>query len=371
MKKIALVTPFLANGGLERVLVNQANFLKEQYDVTIVVFDGFKIDFDIDCKIIDFNIPFYGKGPFSKLFLTFQIIKKFKALKEKESFDIFIIHGELAYMAAYFTQKAKHILVVHENRFAKKQKVMMSKFYNFFAKKIYTDKKLSKIITVSKGIEDSFIENFSLSKKSIETIYNPFEVETIIKKSEEPIDEYKEIFSEKDVVVGFGRLTFAKGFEYLIEAFKEAKKRNNNLELVIIGDGELRDKLRCEGVHFLGYQENPYKFVKNAKLFVMSSLWEGFGNTIVESMLCKTAVLSVDCKSGPSEILNNAEFGKLIPPLVIENGKLENKYLKLFANEILNEVQNIDQQKIEKAFIRAKEFDVNIIKSKWIDLCAE
>src|SRR5690606_19939090 len=66
-------------------------------------------------------------------------------------------------------------------------------------------------------------------------------------------------------------------------------------------------------VIFLGFVKNPYKYIKNADIFILSSRWEGFGHVIVESMAAGTPVIATNCKSGPSEIILDNQFGKLVP----------------------------------------------------------
>ena len=138
--------------------------------------------------------------------------------------------------------------------------------------------------------------------KTIQTIYNPFDIEEIREKAEEKID------LNFDYIINVGNLTKVKNQALLLKAYS---KLDTNLHLVLVGKGNqetnlknLAKKLGIEKkVHFLGWQSNPYKYIKNAKLFVLSSNVEGFGNVLVESLILNTPVVSTNCPSGPNEIL--------------------------------------------------------------------
>jgi len=91
---------------------------------------------------------------------------------------------------------------------------------------------------------------------------------------------------------------------------------------MILGEGEERPKLEAlvrelrleEDVALPGFVDNPYKYMKRAAVFVLSSQWEGFGNVLVEAMACGCPVVATDCPSGPAEILENGKWGRLVPP---------------------------------------------------------
>mgnify|MGYP001626322945 FL=1 len=121
--------------------------------------------------------------------------------------------------------------------------------------------------------------------------------------------------------INIGRLAHQKGQIYLIEAFKKVKDKIKDSKLVIVGEGDLRalleNKIKELGlqndVMITGYQTNPYKYLKNSKMFVLSSVFEGFGNVILEAMYFGLPVISYECPGGPKEILKN-DFGVLVPP---------------------------------------------------------
>ncbi|HAU15096.1 MAG TPA: glycosyl transferase, partial [Gammaproteobacteria bacterium] len=122
------------------------------------------------------------------------------------------------------------------------------------------------------------------------------------------------------VIVAAGRLCRQKDFPTLIDAF--AKLRQHLVaRLIILGEGEERANLMqqaralgiAEHVDLPGFVNNPFCYMKQADLFVLSSLWEGLPNTLIQAMALGTPVISTDCSGGSREILNNGTLGELVP----------------------------------------------------------
>jgi glycosyltransferase involved in cell wall biosynthesis len=116
-----------------------------------------------------------------------------------------------------------------------------------------------------------------------------------------------------------GRLTVEKDYPTLIKAFSILSEKNN-FRLIILGEGKKRSELESlikrlelqEKIDLPGFTRNPYVYMRNCDIFVLSSATEGFPNTLIEAMACGTPVVSTDCPSGPREILDNGKFGKLV-----------------------------------------------------------
>jgi glycosyltransferase involved in cell wall biosynthesis len=155
----------------------------------------------------------------------------------------------------------------------------------------------------------------------IEVIYNPIDLQAVQQQSFEPVTEAP-FGTKTPVIVAVGRLAQQKNYPLLLRAFARVRQQTD-VALAIVGQGPLEDELRAltaqldmtDAVTFLGWQANPFKFMRAATLFVLSSAFEGFGNVIVEAMACGCPVIATDCDYGPREILcsDTDQFGVLTP----------------------------------------------------------
>lgn len=177
------------------------------------------------------------------------------------------------------------------------------------------------IIAISRGILKDLADISSRAAKKGHVVYNPTVDRDLIEKSRQEVSHpWFAQESNVPVLLGVGRLSFQKNFALLLRAFAGLSRRRN-VRLVVLGDGEGRAKLRKltrklnvqDRVDFVGFVENPYKYMANASLLVMSSRFEGFGNVLVEALACGCPVVSTDCPSGPREILEDGKWGRLVP----------------------------------------------------------
>lgn len=162
------------------------------------------------------------------------------------------------------------------------------------------------MITQNKEMRDEFIHHKIMSPARIITLENPVDKEMIgayLKNAENPYPNDGKIH-----IVAVGRFSHQKGYDYLAKAFAIAKQKNKNCELYIIGAHtgrwqpefnrfiSLVKELGIEkDVHCMGYQSNPYKYIKYADCFVLSSRWEGLPNVLAESLYLRTPVAAFKC----------------------------------------------------------------------------
>lgn len=212
-------------------------------------------------------------------------------------------------------------------------------------KKLYP--RAAVIVANSSGVRKDLADNFSVPADKIRIIHNGYDLAGIAAQAAEPLAApYAEIF-KRPVLVTSGRLTAAKGQWHMLRFFRKIKRAAKDAALILLGEGELRLYLAslseelglktfagagapppdCD-VYLPGFVPNPYKFLSKARLFLFTSIWEGFPNALVEAMASGVPVISSDCASGPREILapgtpfdrraqspEPSPHGVLMPPL--------------------------------------------------------
>ncbi|MGV3696158.1 glycosyltransferase [Flavobacterium sp.] len=176
----------------------------------------------------------------------------------------------------------------------------------------YLYKKAAGLICVSKTIEETVRRQFKL--KNATTIYNP------VVFPEATFEKPKDI--PENYVLYFGRLEDEiKNLSLLLDAFAKSKIYEGGIRLLLIGDGTDKDfiqskilQLNLENhVQLLPFQKNIVPYIQYARCSLLTSRFEGFPMSVIESLAAGTPVVSVDCETGPREIIKNEVNGLLVP----------------------------------------------------------
>ena len=152
----------------------------------------------------------------------------------------------------------------------------------------------------------------------------------------------KKINLEKNFFLAIGRLTKQKNFQYLVNEFSVFLKSRPNQKLLIFGEGEEKDNLQkkikdynlTNQIFLKGNSDSVFIYMKNARAFVLSSLWEEPGMVMIESAYNNCFIISSDCKNGPSEFLDNGKGG-----LLFKNNSKGALYEKILEFENMNEAE--------------------------------
>ena len=192
------------------------------------------------------------------------------------------------------------------------------------------------VIANSEASKRDLVENFNLQETKVKVVHNWVDAPRFRRQAKEPLlASDTKLFKKNRTIVAMGRLSEQKGFCHLIRAFSAVRRSIPDARLIILGEGEQRTELESliseldaeTYIHLIGTRRNPFPFLAKADLFVLSSLWEGFPNAVLEALAVGTPVLANDCLSGPREILapgtgldqktrtEKAKYGVLIPLL--------------------------------------------------------
>lgn len=367
-KRILFILPNLFAGGAERVILTFLRYLRRdifQPSLLLIWPEGDywnELPNDIEvCYLLE-------KGQKLKAH-PIKVIRKL--IKFARQSDIIIGALELtstylAYLGGILTKKPVigwlHIdlLSVLSSPNAKKKRIQI-----FKCKIVYPH--LSKILGVSHGVLKNLKELIpKIREEQLCVLYNPVSIDKIKQFIQE-----KNYYSFKKIItiVSVGRLSYQKGFDILIKAYALLKQKGfERSRLLIVGKGETELRLKAlvreldlnHNVEFLGFQPEPWKYMREADLFVLSSRYEGLPMVLIEAMLCGIPIVSTNCPFGPNEVLLDGECGLLVPPndpealaigmqKVLEDEKLRMRLIKagsrratdFFPENIVPQLENI------------------------------
>ncbi|QOR62334.1 glycosyltransferase [Sulfurovum sp. ST-21] len=350
MKRIGVVVTNLAGSGAEKVALTQAKLFREKgHEVALFLLDNIQKYNTDDC---DFPIVPLSNGKDTYKFLgrlgDFIYAKILESkMKKIGKFDLVISNLPRADRVVKLLAHHNKYFVIHISykaeleKFSKKRARKKLKLYKF----LYENEN---IITVANDIIKDF-DVLDIKYKSATTIYNPFDFEEIKSKGNEAIEiGYEYIISPS-------AFREQKRYDVMLDAFKMIE---HDIKLVILANSDdkltkmIQERDLEDKVVVLGFQQNPYKYMKNAKLMIMGSDYEGFGMVIVESLILNTPVVSTDCPTGPREILTGDLSKWLVP---VNNPKaLAQKIDHALESNILIDEESIN--KFNKEYIY-KEFE--------------
>lgn len=303
MKRLAIVGRNLGAGGNQRSASNISVALDDDYDLYYIVFDSSNAVTRYKGKLIDIQAS-SSDSVLVKIKNNIRRIIRIKRVVKRNKIDILYTFLETGNVINFcnFGNKCKRIASCRDYRDLSQNTGAYKKMIDAASGAIFN----------SRYMRDFYCGKYPEDKDKVFAVYNIVNVDYVKEKAKEELDDrYKELFETGRVIVAVGRLCADKGFNHLIRAFEIYKNNGGTALLAIMGEGDEGLKLKemantsryKDDIVFLGNQSNPYKYMKKASLFVLSSNNEGFPNVIIEAMACGLPVVSANCKTGPSEIL--------------------------------------------------------------------
>ncbi len=388
---ILIMIPNLGRGGAQIVFRQQLKELAAKHEVWGCVFnwDG-AFQEDHQENIVSLNVP-AGANIFFKIYYFFLRVIRLRSLKRRLKINVSISHLEGAdYVNILSSGSDETVCWIHGTKEFDKN---ISGWLGFLRMRIFIPflyTRASKLITVSTGIRDELLKNFQIEPSEIQTIYNGFDIDGIKGRSIEPLPEaYQVLFSNCKTLITHCRLSRQKNLTALLRIFKGVND-HSEIKLVIAGDGELREDLlkECEDlqlkywacwsnfdlnyssdVYFIGQQDNPFKYLRHASLYIMTSDWEGFPLALCEAMVCGLKVVTSDCYTGPREIIAQkldlsqpvqvpfyTQYGVLMPLVNSSNSNV----VQLWAEETVKLINETSiGQKSDVGINRISQFDIS------------
>lgn len=386
MENIAIIISKLNGGGAERCASNLSIELSQKYNVFLIVFDGKNITYPYKGTLIDLKV---GKSDriFNRVINVLKRVKKVREIKKKYNIKCSISLLDGPNIVNVMSRIGERTIVSIRNR-------LSSEFVGKLRRKliIYSSVKSDLTVCLSKMVEKDMKEVFGIPQEKLCVVYNHVDAEllySLAKKAEKP----QFIKSNQKYITTMGRLNYQKGQWHLIRAFKEVTKKISDVNLIIMGEGELKKSLQklaedlniSEKIIFTGYIKNPHNILQYSEMFVFSSLFEGLGNVLLEALAFNMPVVSVDCIAGPREILapktnlnkkinqiEYAEYGLLTPVLDDKHFDAESDLTdaeRMLAEAIikLHFDKQLQQKYRKKAKERIKCFDKGLITEQWCE----
>ena len=179
-----------------------------------------------------------------------------------------------------------------------------------------------RIVGVSRGVAEEVADLAGLKADAVKVVYNPVPPPlTSGHEADRQAGDHLWQGLDGKRILSIGRLKAQKNHGLLLDAFARLAERENAV-LAIVGVGELQAELAArvrqlglaDRVIMPGFSATPGDWYASADLFVLPSDYEGFGNVLVEALHCGLPVVSTDCPHGPSEVLGDGQWGRLVPP---------------------------------------------------------
>jgi len=368
--KLALVINDLSGGGAEKAVVLLSGYAAAQgVETRIYTLQSSKDSYELDPRIERVTLASSGtsRGVGRILSLPLQAADLARELRKwKPDVCVSVLpRSNIAHVMTRWFGNRQPVLITEQvsSRDAYPSESLKDRLMRSLIARFYPQ--ADQVFPSSEGVKEG-LTRFGVDRDQMQVVYNPVSLSEIDQAaSAAPPDANT---GSIPTIITVGRLAYQKDHHTLLRAFALARSRLD-ARLVLVGQGPLRDELTAlarelgisDRVIFAGWQQNPFAWMANADLFVLSSRFEGFGNVIIEAMACGLPVVSTDCPSGPGEILAGGDAGILVP--VGDAQALADAMCAVLGDSKLR------AQLADKSRRRAPEFDISVIGRQYLGHC--
>lgn len=390
-KNLVVRSGSLRMGGLERVLIEMLqNLDKNRYNISLIIEDDSGKE-NIFLDQVPKGIDIYFLKPEDLIAKTHYHRERKKNLYHKFMYNLLMSKEH-----SFVIRRTQEVLQEIEKRYGEievfldydwgarryveklkaKRKIVwihnsVPKLLKKESKIVRFGKNLAKydtVVAICDDMKKELEDIYPYLKGHVERVYNPFNFKRILDLAEDKtgLTENQKTLLEDDYIIAVSRLdTVQKDYATLIKGYRLAQESGVKEKLYIVGDGPDRKEIENlikeskleDKIILIGKTTNPYVWMKNSKLFVHSSKYEGFGLVIVEAAILGKAIISSDCKVGPKEILGNGKYGKIFS--VGDYRKLGEELIELLKEKDIRE----KYESVAKE--RAKDFEAKKIMKEY------
>lgn len=317
---VAFVIPTLEGGGAERAFKDLANnFVADMLTVDVVMAwarGPFLKQLDPRVRVVDLACP-------SRLLVTPRLADYLKRQTPKavlsglEVMNLSVLAAQILAGTNIPTVVSVHVVLSKYINSSLSSSLRDRLFMSHMVRLLYP--RAAGVIAVSQGVKDDLHNWMAEPDERVRVIHNPVDLAGIASAVTEELPKGQQLGQK--AILSVGRLIDLKDHVTLIRAFAKLATIDPEVQLVILGDGPMRQELESlveqlgllDRVLMPGFMDNPFAWLSRARLFAMSSQFEGFGNVIIEALATGCPVVSTDCPSGPRVILQGGRFGRLTP----------------------------------------------------------
>jgi glycosyltransferase involved in cell wall biosynthesis len=334
-KKIVFITLSLEGGGAEKILSRLILNLYNEYNIVLVTFyhKGRYLEELLAIQGLEYHCINAERGNTLSFAIRLRrIIKKVSPCKVIS----FLYYPNIVTYLSLIGLDTPYILSERSNHRFYLTNTFKHSIWKWLLNKAYRNS--ASIITVSDESKAAIISDFHVPGEKIQTIHNGLSYSLLDQMKDEPVKDY-DFKEETRHIIAVGSINRAKNYPLLLKSFSNLHLKHKNTRLIILGKGEMEGEINelieelnlHDVVHLAGYRANPYKYLKYASCYVLSSSWEGFPNSLLEAMYVNGYVVSTNCPTGPSEIISHNVDGLLCE--VNNSGELTKAMEKICFDE--------------------------------------